>query len=510
MKEFKKSKIVEINSLSNTLKQLKKNKKKIVLCHGVFDLLHIGHIKHFKDAKRKGDILVVTLTADRFINKGPNRPYFNETLRAEALAVIDIIDYVSINYEETALNLIQNIKPDIYFKGSEYKNDANDVTGMIKKEKNQVKKFGGKIMFSNNLTFSSSTLLNKYAEILNSDQKTFIEKLKKNFSFFEIKKIIESFLNIRVLVIGETIIDEYIFCEALGKSGKEPVLVFKNIFKEKYLGGILAIARHLSSFCKEVEILSMIGDQDKEKKYIIKKLEKNIKCTFFEKKNSPTILKRRYIDNIDFRKVFGDYLLNDSIISKKEEDKIINEIKKKQDKYDLIIVADYGHGMISPKIAKFISKSKKFLSLNTQINSTNIGIRSLLKYNKINNLVINAMELRHEMNEKEENIINLSRKFIRKIKCNQLCVTEGKKGAFIINKDLKIYKCPAFLDKPIDKIGAGDAYLSLISLCKYKKIDTNLSNYLASIGAAKSANTLGNKSPIKKFEMLKMISHMLK
>ena len=235
---------------------------------------------------QKKENLVVTLTGDKFINKGPNRPYFNETLRAEALAAISMIDYVSINYDETALNLIRAIKPDIYFKGSEYKNNINDVTGMIKKEKKQVKKFGGKVMFSDNLTFSSSTLLNKYGKILNSDQKTFIQNLKNKFSFDEIKKIIDIFLKIKVLVIGETIIDEYIFCEALGKSGKEPVLVFKNIFKERYLGGILAIARHLSSFCKEVEILSMIGDQDQdqEKKYIIKKLEKNIKFKFYEKK----------------------------------------------------------------------------------------------------------------------------------------------------------------------------------------------------------------------------------
>ena len=109
----------------------------------------------------------------------------------------------------------------------------------------------------------------------------------------------------------------------------------------------------MSSFCKEVEILTMVGDQDQEKKYIIKKLEKNIKFKFFEKKNSPTILKRRYIDNIDLRKVFGDYSLNDSIITKKEENKILNEIKKKQDKYDLIIVADYGHGMIHRKLLNF-------------------------------------------------------------------------------------------------------------------------------------------------------------
>ena len=94
-----------------------------------------------------------------------------------------------------------------------------------------------------------------------------------------------------------------------------------------------------------------------------------------------------------------------------EEKSIINKLKGIKKKYDLIIVADYGHGMITPKIAKFLSKEKNFLSLNAQINSTNIGLHNINKYKKINNLVINAGELRHEMNQREGDIVDLARKY---------------------------------------------------------------------------------------------------
>ena len=510
MKKFEKSKIINIDNLAKITKQLKKKKKKIVLCHGVFDLLHIGHIKHFQEAKKNGDILIVTLTADEYVNKGLNRPYFNNFLRAESLAAINVIDYVAINNEPTAINIIKKIKPDIYFKGDEYKMEDQDITGMIKKEKYEIKKIGGQMKYSEELTFSSSTILNKYGSNFTSNQKSLIEKLKKKFNFLQIKKTVDNFHNLKILIVGETIIDEYVFCEALGKSGKEPVLVFKDFGREKYLGGVLAIARHLSSFCKNLSVLSMIGSNHEEKNFINKNIEKNIKMTFIQKKNSPTIIKKRYIDRVDNRKVFGIYSLNDTLISTQEEGKILEELKKIKNKYDVIIVADYGHGMISQKIANFISNSKTFLTLNAQINSTNVGLHSIDKYKKINSLVINAGELRHEMNQREGDIVDLAKKYKKIKNCKYLSVTQGKQGAFIIDEKSKVFSCPAFLTEAKDKIGAGDAFLSLISLCHYKKIDSNLSIYLASLAAAKSADTIGNKAPIKKNEILKIISHSLK
>jgi rfaE bifunctional protein kinase chain/domain/rfaE bifunctional protein nucleotidyltransferase chain/domain len=503
------NKIINIKELQKIIINLKK-KKTVVHCHGVFDLLHIGHIKHFEDAKQKGDILVVTITSDKYVNKGPNRPYFNTFFRAESVAAIQMVDYVSISNTSSAVDIIKKIKPDIYFKGSEYKNAKSDLTGMIKKEKLAIKSVGGKIKYSDQVTFSSSQLLNKYAQVLTDDQKLFIQNIKKKFTFDKIKKIIQNLEKTKVLIIGETIIDEYHFCEALGKSGKEPVLVFKDYGKEEYLGGVLAIARHLSSFCKAISVLSLIGENREKEIFIKNSIEKNIKLNFLKKKGSPTIIKKRFIDKVDNRKVFGLYSLDDKYISLKEESVLIKKLKSLYKNYDLVIVADYGHGMITSNIAKFISKQKRFFSLNAQVNSTNIGLKSIYKYSHINSLTINAAELKYEMNDREGDLLKLSKKFKSKIKPNYLNVTNGKNGALSIDNKNKITRCPAFATNPVDKIGAGDAFFSIMSLCQYNKYDTDFSLFLSSLAAAKSANTIGNKYPINKSNILKTISHLLK
>ena len=104
-------KILSIEALAKVISKLKKGGKRIVLCHGVFDLLHIGHIKHFQKAKNLGDILIVTLTPDKFVNKGPNKPAFREELRLEALAALDVVDFLSLNNTPTAISVIQKLKP---------------------------------------------------------------------------------------------------------------------------------------------------------------------------------------------------------------------------------------------------------------------------------------------------------------------------------------------------------------------------------------------------------------
>ena len=164
------------------------NKKKKVLCHGVFDLLHVGHIKHLEKAKQLGDILVVTVTSDKFVNKGPGRPVFNQYLRAEAIAAIDVVDYVAINDSQTAIKPIRLLKPNIYCKGKDYKNSKDDVSGEITNELKELKEAKGKIFFTDELTFSSSKLINKSTDFFSNSQKSIIKKIIKKSNFKEIKK----------------------------------------------------------------------------------------------------------------------------------------------------------------------------------------------------------------------------------------------------------------------------------------------------------------------------------
>ena len=396
------NKITSIENLKKIIFKLKSKKKKIVLCHGVFDLLHIGHIKHFNEARKYGDILVVTLTPDAYVDKGPKRPAFSEKLRLEAIASLDVVDYVALNSSPTAISAIKKIKPNIYCKGPDYKDHKNDISGQIKNEIRELKKFGGKIIYTRDITFSSTNLLNRYGEAKSNSQSQFIKKIKKNYTFLKIRKLIESFKKIKVLVIGETIIDQYVFCEALGKSGKEPMLVLRDIKMEEYLGGAAAISRHLSQFCKNISLLSMVGEKGEFLRKILKNLPKNVNFHYIKKKNSPTIIKKRFLDNSNTsnNKVLGVYTMNDEVLRGKDEKLFNNILKKIIPNYDLILVSDYGHGLISNKSANLICKLSKYLALNAQINAANVGYHSMRNYKNIDCVIINEKEIRHETRDR--------------------------------------------------------------------------------------------------------------
>ena len=270
-----KNKIYSLKKIKNKILIEKKKKKTIVHCHGVFDVLHYGHIKHFKSAKKNGDFLIVSITSDEFVNKGKGRPIFNSVLRAEVLSSISYIDAVYINKDKTPINFIKQIKPHIYFKGPDYRKMENDNTKNIVKEKQAVEKSGGKIKFSNDDTFSSSKIINNHLNIFNEKQKIFIQGISKKYNFEKIKEYVDRLKKLNVLLLGETIVDEYYFGDVLGKSGKEPHLVMHQKDKEIYLGGSAAVANHLSSFCKKVNFLTYIG-KDKDSKKFIKKILKKI------------------------------------------------------------------------------------------------------------------------------------------------------------------------------------------------------------------------------------------
>ena len=163
-------KIISVKSLEKVISKLKAKGKKVVLCHGVFDLLHIGHIKHFKEAKKLGDILVATVTQDKYVNKGPNRPIFSLNTRMESIAALKDIDYVAPNIFSNAIQLIKMLKPDIYCKGKDYKNYNLDATSQIKKEAAAIKSVGGKITHTGTVLFSSSKIINQTSLNLSNEQ----------------------------------------------------------------------------------------------------------------------------------------------------------------------------------------------------------------------------------------------------------------------------------------------------------------------------------------------------
>ena len=202
------SKVKSISEIKEITETARANGKKIVLAHGVFDLLHMGHIRHLKSAKSEGDILVLSITADEFVNKGPGRPVFSHDMRAEMLAALECVDYVSVNHALSAEPMIEAIKPNVYVKGSDYENSDEDVTGKIADEQRTVERLNGRMMFTKDITFSSSSLINRHLDVFDAPLRDYLNVLRDNNGLNSCLELIDSVKNMRVVIIGDTIVDE--------------------------------------------------------------------------------------------------------------------------------------------------------------------------------------------------------------------------------------------------------------------------------------------------------------
>ena len=255
----------------------------------------------------------------------------------------------------------------------------------------------------------------------------------------------------------------------------------------------------------------MIGEKQEYLNQIKRKLPNNINFKYIKKKNSPTILKRRFLDHISKSKVLGVHKINDDILSKKEEKKFNKILKNLLPKYDLVIVSDYGHGFISRKSSNLICKYSKFLALNAQINAANVGFHSMKNYKNINCVIMNDRELRHELRNKNEKIEILMKKFSKDQNIINLIVTQGDQGSIFYNKkENRIIYSAAYTKIAIDKVGAGDAMLSVIALCLKSVFKKELALLISSLAGAQSVKTIGNKESINKTKILRSLNSILK
>jgi len=503
------NKIISLSKLAEIIDQLKKDQKSIVHCHGVFDLVHPGHLKHFEDAKKLGDILIVTISPDHYVNKGPGRPVFNERLRLEHLAALQMIDYVAVNDTPSAVETILHLKPNVYVKGKEYEN-LEDLTGNVAQEKDAIGSVGGKIAFIGDAIYSSTQLLNSYFSVLSPQSENYLKDLRKRYSAIDVILQLEKLKDVSVAVIGEVIIDEYYFCRPLGLANKSVTVNSQYLRSESHLGGAGGVANHIAGFCDNVHFISQLGAENDNKNFIQQKLRPNISCKFFTKSKSPTIVKRRYLDNV-YNRLFELSFFDDRTLDGEEEIEIVTYLKMVLDQFDIVLVADYGHGFIStPTLIDTICSAKSYLAINTQTNSANKGFNLTTKYDRANYFCLDRVELQFAMQNQhqptEQSIIQLS----QKISADMIAITEGSEGSTTWKKDGGFYKALALTSETVDATGAGDAYFSMTSICAGSGFDPDLIGLIGNCAGAMIVRVLGNQEPIQPAHFCKFITTLLK
>ncbi len=337
----------------------------------------------------------------------------------------------------------------------------------------------------------------------------FIKKIKSEFTLSNIDELFSRSQKLNVLIIGDTIIDEYTFVASKGRAVKDPILSTEFKHNEKYAGGILAIANHVSSFVNSITVLTVLGDKEQQLEYVSNSLNKNITLRYFVKENAPTTVKKRYIDAYRNNKLFKVEYMNDAPITDKLTEEITTFLKEEATKYDLVLVADFGHGFLNAKIRREIEDKARFLALNVQSNSSNMGYNLFNQYYRADFLTMNDDEMRLPFSKRFEESSTIIKEIQEKHKFNNILLTQGKKGC-VYFQNAEAYSAPTLTTSVKDTVGAGDALFSIAALCVFAKADPKLIPFIANAAGGIASNIMGNKESVTQERITTFIADLYK
>ncbi len=493
-------------------KDIKTKNQTIALCHGVFDLLHPGHIIHLEQAKAMADVLVVSVTAAKYVRKGPDRPYFEDELRLKSLAALECVDYVMLSEGYTSEDVIEAVEPDVYVKGGEYAKMEDDVTGKIAEEKALVEKHGGRLGFTTGRVFSSTKLINTAMSGLSEEVRQYMEGFKARHDMKEIRTLADRAAELKVLVVGDIIIDKYTYCKVQGMMSKDMGYSARLSHSEEYLGGAAAVARHLSSFTDKVTLMSIIGNEQKVRLRLFDELTDKMQLKLTYSQTFPTIVKHRYLMRNEKReqyiKIFAVNNIPDDMRYEEEAyTEFKDKLREKLKEYDVVFVCDFGHGLIDRDAIRIIQENANYLALNCQTNSSNRGMNVITKYTRADVFSLDEQELKlaypeYSLEEK------LSLEKLTEHLNGGGWLTRGSKGAYGIC-DGELSECPAFTLNVKDTIGAGDAFFAAAGIFTAAGASMEVGTFMGNIGGALGANIVGNREAVEKVNVLKYASTLL-
>ena len=499
-------KIVNVKKIVHLKK--KNRNKKIILCHGVFDIVHPGHIRHLIYAKQKADILVVSITSDVHIKKGIYRPHVPENLRALNLAAFELVDYVIVDKNAEPYELLKSLKPDYFAKGFEYTQTKNIKT---KKEIEILNTYGGEIIFTpGDYVNSSSKLINTSEPDLRYEK--LISVLNKyKITFKKIENAIKKIKNVNIDILGDTIVDSYTYCKMIGGQTKTPTISLLHEKAINYVGGAGVVAKHISAAGCKANFYTVLGNDD-FKKFVLDDLKKS-KIKFKGKIDilRPTVNKNVYIsENHRLLKVSK---LDNSQISLKIMKYLSNGLRKSKSK--AVIFSDFRHGIFNKSTIEYFKKSvdnqNKILVADSQVAS---WWGNILEFNNFDLITPNEKEARFSLKDQISGIRSLASRIYDLSKCKFLILKLGKRGIIAcLNNSHEssdsYFTLDSFSDKSVDPVGAGDALLaySTMSLVTNKcKITSAIIGLLA---AGCECEKEGN-IPITKEEILQKLSNIKK
>jgi len=344
----------------------------------------------------------------------------------------------------------------------------------------------------------STESINKQIDLHPQVTREFMEQFWDEHSLQDVLDVIESMKDLKVAVIGDTIIDEYRYCNTLGVSSKDPVMALQYQSADIFAGGILSIANHVANFAGSVDVFTTIGEENDHLEFIKEKLNPSINFNYYVQKGAPTVLKRRYIEGYTRNKLIEIYFMDMKGLDKDTEGQLCQRLEKELHGYDLVLVADFGHGAISDRTREVIQKHSPFLAVNAQANAGNRGFHTISKYSNMDFACIAEHEARLEMRDSDGPILPLLDNLRSRVESEKFIITRGSNGCLLFDSDGNSEPVPALAGKIVDRVGAGDAFLSLASLVAKQEVSLKMIGIVGNVVGSLAVAILGNQKSITK------------
>lgn len=461
-----------------------KEKANVVFVSGKFRVIHAGHMRLFRTATDFGLKLVVALDTDGLTNEEIH-------WRENILSNIEYVDKV-IKFDGNIEKVLLEVKPEIVIKGHEFRNAQNQ-------ELKVLSTYGGKLVFTSGANFYSES------DLIGSSDSEFVEKLasmpqefmtRNKITTDRLLDVISGFSKLRVCVIGDLIIDEYINCHPLGMSQEEPTVVVTPVDKRRYFGGAGIVAAHCQSLGASTTFISVTGEDETSEWSKVKATEYKLQSMSVVDKSRPTTLKQRYRSGTQTLLKIS-HLTQDFLDSEKESE-LIEKFSRIADEIDVLILSDFSYGVLSPQVVERIltiaAEKKIFVSADSQ-SSSQIG--NLGKFNNINLISATEREARLELKDNTSGLVVIAEGLRGALNAKHLLLKMGGDGVLISAQDekgqmLATDEIAAINKNPVDTSGAGDSMLAGSSLALASGATIYEAALIGSVLAGIQVGRLGN------------------
>ena len=507
------SKVLSFDEAAPIFAALRADGKKVVHCHGTFDLIHPGHIVHLEEAKALGDVLIVTVTAEKYVNKGPGRPCFNDALRVRSLAALECVDYVVLIPYPAAVEAIRLVKPHIYCKGKEYEETENDVTGNIHGDIAAVRESGGEIRYIGSVVYSSTKLLNRHFDYVSSEIKSFCREIGSEIGATAIREEVERFRDLKILVIGDTIIDQYTYVTVQGLTSKNGIISGRFLREETQLGGALAAVRHVKQFCDHVRFISLLGEEPWVDGLLSEALTAEENLTVRDPAFT-TVVKKRYVQpihgNNEMTKLFAVNFIDAEPPKPSTQDHVMDKIRQHIREADAVLLLDFGHGLMQPAIRECVQQEARFLVVNCQTNSNNNGFNIISRqYERMDAFSLDQQEIMLASGKRDLHFETELEILKDRFSSTYAWLTRGNVMTIGLKSGEKSVHIPPLDTGVIDTVGAGDAFFSVAGLAAVRQLPANFATFLGQLAGAQAVKIVGNARPISKANLLKSAMSLL-